>query len=94
MLHRQILNALFTITGIGLIPWRVRDSYNLAVVLSFARRFRKRQDRQLGAEETSRGHEKPHSDHNPVILPDQTDIEVATELPVKSWTRYERALVS
>lgn len=39
--HRQILNGLFTITGIGLIPWRVRDSYHMSVIASHFQKRRR-----------------------------------------------------
>lgn len=34
----QVVNGLFTVTGVGLIPWRVRDTYReLAISPSYKR---------------------------------------------------------
>ena len=44
----QILNGLFTITGIGLIPWRARDTYRMGVIWTIANRvWRRRKARGL-----------------------------------------------
>ncbi|KAH9966070.1 hypothetical protein BC827DRAFT_1181854 [Russula dissimulans] len=37
----QILNGLFCLTGIGLIPWRVVDTYRICKIWSYKRRTRK-----------------------------------------------------
>ncbi|KDQ64600.1 hypothetical protein JAAARDRAFT_106770, partial [Jaapia argillacea MUCL 33604] len=44
----QIENGLFTVTGVGLIPWRVRDTYRIYKIWHYKRRTRKlRQEAKL-----------------------------------------------
>lgn len=38
----QVLTALFTITGIGMLPWRIIDTYYISIIYSYARRTRER----------------------------------------------------
>ncbi|KAH8925550.1 hypothetical protein BT69DRAFT_1332046 [Atractiella rhizophila] len=42
----QILNGLFTITGVGLIPWRLIDTYHIWIISRYARKTRHRRKRK------------------------------------------------
>ena len=37
----QVLNGLFTITGIGLIPWRIHDAWHMSVITRYRRKILK-----------------------------------------------------
>jgi hypothetical protein len=45
----QVLNGLFTVTGIGLIPWRVRDAWHMSVITRYRRKIIKLARRHLKA---------------------------------------------
>ncbi|CAK9781702.1 hypothetical protein CC85DRAFT_324772 [Cutaneotrichosporon oleaginosum] len=38
----QVVNGLFTITGVGLIPWRAIDTYRMSVIWTLRKRFQRR----------------------------------------------------
>ena len=68
----QILNALFCVTGFGLIPWRFRDLYYL---LQFRLRHKQDAFRRLGGIHRSwfrlpGSHELPTDPHASIIAPD------------------------
>ncbi|KZW03764.1 hypothetical protein EXIGLDRAFT_599427 [Exidia glandulosa HHB12029] len=42
----QVENALFTITGVGLIPWRVIDTYRIVRIWHYQRVIRKRREQR------------------------------------------------
>ena len=37
----QIVNALFTIQGVGFLPWRIMDTWNIGWIYYFKRRTRR-----------------------------------------------------
>ncbi|BEI84861.1 hypothetical protein CcaverHIS002_0502620 [Cutaneotrichosporon cavernicola] len=38
----QVVNGLFTVTGVGLIPWRAIDTYRMSVIWTLRKRFQRR----------------------------------------------------
>ncbi|GMK55853.1 hypothetical protein CspeluHIS016_0209090 [Cutaneotrichosporon spelunceum] len=38
----QVVNGLFTITGVGFIPWRAMDTYRMSVIWTLRKRFHRR----------------------------------------------------
>lgn len=38
----QVVNGLFTVTGVGLIPWRAMDTYRMSVIWTLRKRFQRR----------------------------------------------------
>lgn len=38
----QVVNGLFTVTGVGLIPWRAMDTYRMSVIWTLRKRFERR----------------------------------------------------
>ncbi|ODN78261.1 hypothetical protein L202_03910 [Cryptococcus amylolentus CBS 6039] len=41
----QVVNGLFTVTGVGLIPWRSLDTYRMGVIWTLKRRGERRRDK-------------------------------------------------
>ncbi|KIR34432.1 hypothetical protein I310_02645 [Cryptococcus deuterogattii CA1014] len=41
----QVENGLFTVTGVGLIPWRVIDTYRMSVIWTLKRRAERRREK-------------------------------------------------
>ena len=37
----QVVNALFTIQGVGFLPWRIMDTWNIGWIYYFKRRTRR-----------------------------------------------------
>lgn len=42
----QVTNGLFTVTGVGLIPWRVIDTYRISVIWQYRKKIEKRRKAQ------------------------------------------------
>lgn len=42
----QVVNGLFTITGVGLIPWRVIDTYRISIIWMSRKKIEKRRKKQ------------------------------------------------
>lgn len=81
---RQILNGLFVLTGIGLLPWRIRNFYHLIVITLFQRHYRKLTN------ETS----DPFT-HKQLPLPSPSlPSEGSDKISGAAVDRYRRALVS
>lgn len=40
-LHFKVLNGLFTVTGVGFIPWRLRDAWHMSVITRYRRKIAK-----------------------------------------------------
>lgn len=43
----QVENGLFTVTGVGLIPWRVVDTYRMSIIYTLKQKIRRRR-KELG----------------------------------------------
>ncbi|PLW13611.1 hypothetical protein PCANC_16318 [Puccinia coronata f. sp. avenae] len=67
----QVLNGLFTIPGLGLFPSRIIDSFNIAIILHYARVIWKRQGR------------KNLEDPNDLIPPKQTSPKEITSKQIE-----------
>ncbi|KAJ1308411.1 hypothetical protein OPQ81_004116 [Rhizoctonia solani] len=60
----QIENALFTVTGVGLIPWRVIDTYRIAKIWHY-RQVTRRLRRKAGVPALIDGNDLPDPIYNP-----------------------------
>lgn len=60
----QVTNGLFTVTGVGLIPWRVIDTYRISVIWQYRKKIEKRRKKQ-GLEPIENYDDLPDPDHIP-----------------------------
>lgn len=86
----QIENALFTITGVGLIPWRAIDTYRIVRIWHYQRLIRKRrQQRGLPPLEDENDIPDPTKDPDQVLEPRRQEMLVLQQTKfAKSQTWY------
>ncbi|KAJ9091285.1 hypothetical protein QFC21_007274 [Naganishia friedmannii] len=59
----QVLNGLFTVTGIGLIPWRVQDAWHMSVITRYRRKVIKLTERSQSRSREEEAHRAFLKDH-------------------------------
>ncbi|KAJ9115729.1 hypothetical protein QFC24_006912 [Naganishia onofrii] len=71
----QVLNGLFTVTGIGLIPWRVQDAWHMSVITRYRRKVIKLTERSQSHSSGEAVHRAFIKDHLAIDISRLSDAE-------------------